>query len=146
MPRKEVGLSSNISWTIQKGSWAIHFVITGIIALLFTQFFGTNTGLQIGTITYNVISFIFFHWIVGDPFTLEYKGFTFWEQMASQLGESSSLKFLALYPIFLFLFVHRIVIWNKALFLTAFASLMFVVVPKLGFMHLKRVFGIKRYD
>jgi len=146
MAKKEVGLSSNISWTVQKGSWAIHFVITGIIGLFFTQFFGVNTGLQISTIAYNVISFIFFHWIVGDPFTIEYTGFTFWEQMAVQLGESSTLKFLALYPILLFLFVHRTVEWNFALFLIAFISLMFVVIPKLGFMHLKRIFGIKRYD
>lgn len=139
-------VSSNVSWTIHKGSWIIHFVITGLIALSLTQVFGKNYGLQISVICYNIISFMFFHWIIGDPFTSEYGDCTFWEQMALQLGESSSLKFLALYPVFLFLVVHRTVEWNRKLFFTAFISLMLVVVPKLGFMHMKRVFGIRRYD
>lgn len=146
MRHANLGLSCNVSWTIQRGSWAVHFLITGIISMFFTQFFGINYGLQISLITYNILSFIFFHWIVGDPFSCEFKQFTFWEQMACQLEESSTLKFLALYPIILFFFVHRIVVWNKVAFIVAFISLIFVVIPKLGFMHMKRVFGIKRYD
>lgn len=136
-------VSSNVSWTIQKGSWAIHFIVTGFIALFFVQMFGKNYGMQISVISYNIISFIFFHWIVGDPFTTEYRDYTFWEQMALQLGESSTLKFLALYPVFLFLLVHRIVVWDIKLLCLAFVSLILVVVPKLGFMHMKRVFGIR---
>lgn len=146
MPRRNSGISSNVAWTTHKGSWFIHFFITGLLMLLLIQFFGVNSGLQGTVIIYNVCSFIFFHWLIGDPFTAEYKEFTFWEQMAMQLEESSSLKFMALYPIFLFLFVHRLVTWNKILFCIAFISLLFVVVPKLGFMHMKRVFGIRRYD
>lgn len=144
--KNKTALSSNISWTIQKGSWAIHFIITLLITFLFNQMFGVNTGLQIAVITYNILSFIFFHWIVGDPFSTEYKQFTFWEQMASQLEESSSLTFLALYPILLFLLINRLVHWNITLFVLSFISLILVVIPKLGFMHMKRVFGIKRYD
>lgn len=139
-------LSSNVSWTIQKGSWAIHFIITILITFFFNQMFGVNTGLQMVVIAYNVISFIFFHWIVGDPFTTEFKQFTFWEQMASQLEESHSLTFLSLYPVLLFLLINRFVYWSLTLFILAFISLILVVVPKLGFMHMKRVFGIKRYD
>lgn len=148
MPKRriKVNVSQNVSWTLKKGSWVAHFLITGLITLLFTQMFGKNLGLQISVITYNVCSFIFFHWIIGDPFNADYKEYTFWEQMATQLEDSSSLIFMALYPIFLFLFVHRSVEWNTKLFFIAFISLMFVVIPKLGFMHMKRVFGIKRYD
>lgn len=138
-------VSSNISWTIQKGSWIVHFIVTGFITLFFTQMFGRNYGMQISVISYNIISFIFFHWIVGDPFATEYRDCTFWEQMALQLGESSTLKFLALYPVFFFLVVHRIVVWDVKLFFLAFVSLILVVVPKLGFMHMKRVFKIKRH-
>lgn len=148
MPKKnsKIGISSNVSWTIQKGSWLVHFVITGLITLLFTQAFGRNKGLQLALILYNCSSFLFFHWIVGDPFNSEYKDFTFWEQMNIQLEDSSSLTFMALYPIVLFFAVHRLVEWEKSLFFIASISLLFVVIPKLGFMHMKRVFGIKRYD
>ena len=142
----KIGISSNVSWTIQKGSWLVHFVITGLISLTFIQIFGRNKGLQLALISYNCISFLFFHWIVGDPFNSEYKDFTFWEQMTIQLEDSSSLTFMALYPVILFFAVHRSVEWEKPLFVIATISLLFVVIPKLGFMHMKRVFGIKRYD
>lgn len=141
-----VAISSNIAWTIEKGSWLAHIALTSLLAMLFSQILGKNTGLQVSVISYNISSFIFFHWIVGDPFSGSYEECTFWEQMALQLEQSSSLVFLALYPVVLFMIVHRIVIWDTRLLIVAGISLLFVVVPKLGFMHMKRVFGIKRYD
>jgi hypothetical protein len=42
--------------------------------------------------------------------------------------------------------VSRLITWNLRLFIVAIISLGFVVVPKLGFMHMKRVFGIKTHD
>lgn len=139
-------LSSNISWTLEKGSWIGHFAVTIIIGMFFTQILGKNKGLQLAIIVYNLVSFFFFHWIVGDPFSTENKGFTFWEQMSVHISVSSSLRFLALYPIFLFLLVNRLVEWSIALLIISLISLSLVVIPKLGFMHMKRVFGIRRYD
>lgn len=141
-----VNVSSNVSWTIQKGSWLIHFLVTGLLTLLFVQLLGKNLGLQWALISYNVGSFIFFHWIVGDPFNAEFKDCTFWEQMALQLGHSTSLKFMALYPVLFFMIVHQMVTWNMWLLVVAGITSLLVVIPKLGFMHMKRVFGIKRYD
>lgn len=141
-----LGLSSNISWTVQKGSWLSHIIITILLLLVFVQLLGKNLGLQYAVITYNVCSFIFFHWLIGDPFDSEYKDCTFWEQMAIQLGHSSTLKFMALYPVAFFMAVHSMVKWNKWLLIAAGISLTLVVIPKLGFMHMKRVFGIRRYD
>lgn len=141
-----INISSNVSWTVQKGSWMIQIIVTVLISMLFTQLFGSNLGLQVSTIFYNICSFIFFHWIIGDPFDTAYKECTFWEQMAIQLEDSSTLTFMALYPVLFFMFVHRMVVWNTKLFYIACISLTLVVIPKLGFMHMKRVFGIKRYD
>jgi len=141
-----VNVSSNISWTIQKGSWIAHIIITTLLSLLFVQLLGLNLGMQYAIITYNVCSFIFFHWIVGDPFNSDYKDCTFWEQMAIQLGHTSTLKFMALYPVAFFMIAHTIVTWNVWLLIVASITLALVVIPKLGFMHMKRVFGIKRYD
>lgn len=142
----KLGISSNISWTVQKGSSIAHVVITGLITLLFTKTFGKNKGLQLALIFYNFCSFLFFHWIIGDPFNAKFREFTFWEQMQAQLEDSSSLTFLSIFPIVLFFAVHRIVEWEKSLFIISSVTLLFVVVPKLGFMHMKRIFGIKRYD
>lgn len=143
---KKVVVSQNISWTIQKGSWLIHFVLTFLFWIVFSQIWGYSKGWQVSVICYNFITFFFFHWIVGDPFDTNYRGFTFWEQMAVQLGQTSTLKFMAIYPVLLFMFVNRLVDWDKKLLCIAVISLALVVVPKLGFMHLKRILGIRRYD
>lgn len=139
-------VSQNISWTIQKGSWIIHFILTALFWIVFSQIFGFSTAWQLTVITYNVITFIFFHWIVGDPFDASYRDFTFWEQMAVQLGQSSTLKFMSVYPVLLFMLVTRMVKWDAKLFCAAVISLVLVVVPKLGFMHMRRIFGIERHD
>ena len=140
-------LSQNISWTIQKGSWMIHFLITLLFWLTLVEVCGSKErAWQWTVVAYNLITFMFFHWLVGDPFNTEYRDFTFWEQMAVQLGQSSTLKFMAIYPVLLFMFVTRLVEWNTWIFLVAFASLVLVVVPKFGFMHMKRIFGIDRQD
>lgn len=147
MPKHpDVYLSQNVSWTIQKGSWVIHFLLTFIFWIMLSQIFGHTIGCQLTVIMYNVCTFIFFHWIVGDPFDNSYRDFTFWEQMSEQLQHSSTLIFMSIYPVILFMAASRAVIWNPKLLTIAVISLGFVVVPKLGFMHMKRVFGIKRHD
>lgn len=143
---KNTVVSQNISWTIQKGSWIIHFILTFIIWASLLQIFGSSKAWQLTVICYNTVTFIFFHWIVGDPFDTSYVEYTFWEQMADQLGQTATLKFMSAYPVLLFMFVNRIVNWSKPLLIIAFISLILVVVPKLGFMHMKRIFGIKRHD
>ncbi|KAI4291456.1 hypothetical protein PAPHI01_0730 [Pancytospora philotis] len=146
--REEKGMhvSQNISWTIQKGSWIIHFVLTGIFWASYSQLFGYAKAWQLTAITYNISTFIFFHWMIGDPFDATYRDFTFWEQMAVQLGQTSTLKFMAIYPVLLFMFVSRLVEWKVKYFIPGVISLVLVVVPKLGFMHMRRIFGIKRHD
>lgn len=144
--REKETVSQNISWTIQKGSWAIHFILTFVFWITLVELVGREWAWQLTVISYNIITFVFFHWIVGDPFSTEYRDFTFWEQMAVQLGQSSTLKFMAVYPVLLFMLVTRIVTWDIRLFCVAFISLLLVVVPKFGFMHMKRIFGIQRHD
>lgn len=143
---RNVCISQNITWTIQKGSWAVHFILTLLFWVILSQLFGYSMGSQLTVVFYNVLTFIFFHWIVGDPFTTEYREFTFWEQMAVQLGQSSTLRFMSIYPVLLFMLVNRLVTWNIKVFTVAIISLLLVVIPKLGFMHMKRVFGIDRHD
>lgn len=141
-----VSASQNISWTVEKGSWLVHFIITFVIWIILSEIVGSSQAWQLTVIIYNLITFIFFHWIVGDPFSTEFREFTFWEQMAVQLGHSSTLIFMSVYPVFLFMFASRMAEWSTKLFCVAVVSLILVVVPKLGFMHMKRLFGIKKHN
>lgn len=143
LKEKQLAISQNVSWTIQKGSWLIHFVMTGLFLVLYSQIFGFSKACQLTVITYNIATFIFFHLIVGDPFDNTYRNCTVWEQMAVQLNQSSTLKFMSTYPVLLFVLVTRLVEWSRVYFYIAFISLLFVVIPKLGFMHMRRLFGIE---
>ncbi|KAG0418628.1 hypothetical protein EQH57_0709 [Dictyocoela roeselum] len=139
------GLSQNIAWTITKGSWLTHIFLTLAINTLLSHIFGKNKGLQATILCYNIITFIFFHWILGDPFNSQYNNHTFWEQLTEQLENSpESLFFLGIYPIALFIFCNHVVDWDGILFYLCVASLGLVVLPKLEFMHLRRVLNFRR--
>ncbi|KAG0438934.1 hypothetical protein DMUE_2782 [Dictyocoela muelleri] len=139
------GLSQNIAWTITKGSWLTHIFLTISINTLFSNLFGKNKGLQTTIIVYNIITFIFFHWILGDPFNSQYNNHTFWEQLVEQLDNySESLLFLGVYPIVLFIICNHLVYWDSILFYLSVTSLGLVLIPKLGCMHLRRVFNLRR--
>ncbi|OQS55048.1 hypothetical protein EHP00_1808 [Ecytonucleospora hepatopenaei] len=143
---RNIYFSENISWALQKGSWILHFILTFIIYTIFEQLFNYNLSLQLTLISDNVLTFIFFHWIVGDPFDKNYREFTFWEQLSEQMEANSTLIFMSLYPIGLFMIVSRFVKWNLKLYFISLVTLILITVPKLSFMHMKRLFGVKRYD
>ncbi|EJW02276.1 hypothetical protein EDEG_03282 [Edhazardia aedis USNM 41457] len=137
------GVSENVSWTMQKGSFVTHFTVTILMILLFRTFFSSNLSWQLTVLSYNIVTFIFFHWLVGDPFDHNYCDYTFWEQMNEQLPKTSSIIFLCAFPVVLFAICNHVVQWGN-LFLPCVFSLCLVVVPKLGFMHRKRLFGMRR--
>lgn len=138
--------SDNIAWVLQKGSWILHFVLTFLIYTVLGQIVSYNKSLQLTLITYNIVTFIFFHWIVGDPFDKNYREFTFWEQLSEQIDANSTLIFMSVYPIILFTIVSRCVKWNIYLYIISLITLFLVTIPKLSFMHMKRIFGLRRYD
>lgn len=139
---KNSGLSQNIQWALQTKSWATHVLGTLGCLFLYLLFFDMNTGVQLTILTYNVTTFIFFHAIMGDPFDHRFKSCTFWEQMCEQVNNPRSLMFMSLYPCFLFALGSRLVEWNIVMFYLCVFSLCIVIIPKFGFMHMKRIFGI----
>lgn len=140
---KEI-ISDNISWTVQKGSWITHIVVTVLFLLVFRTLLNPNLAWQFTVLFYNFATFIFFHWIVGDPFDHDYYDCTFWEQMNEQLSATSSMVFLGAFPVVLFMMCNHLVVWGY-LFYPCIVSLGLVVIPKLGFMHKKRLFGIRDF-
>lgn len=146
MKINRVDVSENISWILQKGSWTIHLVLTLIIKLTFSLIVSENTSWQLTIIVYNLITFFFFHWKVGDPFSSEYFNCTFWEQLTEQCIDAFHVRFLALYPAILFIIVNKIVYWNIYLFVIYIITLLMVIIPKLRFMHLRRLFGYRSHN
>ncbi|RVD91762.1 ormdl family protein [Tubulinosema ratisbonensis] len=140
------GLSQNIAWTTFKGSCLIHPLVTASTSTLFAMILGWNLAMQLTVVFYNFITFIFLHWIIGDPFEDENCLLTFWEQMVEQIGSSDCMMFMLAYPCLLFVFTNWFVVWNDYLFFVAVFSLCLVVIPKLRFMHKKRLFGIRDFS
>jgi hypothetical protein len=143
MKINRVDVSENISWIFQKGSWFIHILLTLIIKLSLSLFVSENTSWQWCIILYNLITFYFFHWKVGDPFSQDYYNYTFWEQIVEQSEDTKQVRFLALYPAILFVIINKIIYWDNFLLYIYILTLIMVTVPKLSFMHHRRIFGLR---
>lgn len=143
---KPSGLSQNIAWTVHKGSFIAHISVVMIGHSILRFVFTKEMAYQVTPLLYNVITFVFFHLIVGDPFDTRFNDHSFWEQMVEQLGYGTTTIFFMVFPIVMFILINHLVVWNVYLFYLNILSLILVVVPKLGFMHRKRVFGLGRED
>lgn len=137
------GVSQNVSWIFQKGSYLTHMLVVFFINLIFRLFISTSLSIQLTVISYNIITFILFHWIKGDPFETKFEGYTFWEQVVEQLEFNNATLFLGLFPLLLFFISTYIIYWNEKLYIIGIISLFIVIIPKLGFMHRRRLFGIE---
>ncbi|WUR02310.1 Orm1-like membrane protein [Vairimorpha necatrix] len=141
-----VDMSENISWIFQKGSWFLHILLVVLLKLTIYQFSSENVSWQLSILFYNLITFYFFHWKVGDPFSQDFYNHTVWEQIVEQSDDALQVRFLALYPALLFVIVNKLVSWNYGILFVYFLSLLMVTIPKLSFMHMKRICGIRSYN
>lgn len=142
------GVTQNIAWTLHKGAFLSHFLIIFIGYLILRSLLDShNMALMILPLLYNISTLIFFHLIIGDPFysqicSSDYKNLTFWEQMVEQIGYKNSTMFFIICPIILYFLVNHLVLWNKIIHIFNLISLIIVLIPKCGFMHRKRMFGV----
>lgn len=140
---KKSGLSQNIAWTVHKGAIISHILIIFLGYLILRSLLDcNNTALMATPMLYNLITLIFFHLIVGDPFDSSFGALSFWEQMVEQIGYQSSTLFFMACPIVLYFIVSHVVEWNMIFYVLNILSLFLVVIAKCGFMHRKRVLGI----
>lgn len=140
---KPSGLSQNIAWTVHRGAFIAHILIIALGYFILRSLLNdSNLTLMLTPLFYNISTLIFFHLIVGDPFDPSYGGHSFWEQLIDQIGYHSSTIFFMACPIVLFFVVNHLVNWNVYLYGLNILSLIVVIIPKLGFMHRKRLFGI----
>ncbi|KAH9410640.1 ORMDL protein [Ordospora pajunii] len=141
---KNVDISQSIAWTPHKSSWLIHPLALALIHLTLSIAIDPNTSLQLALIIYNISTFILFHMIPGIPFNNRYSTHTFWEQLSEQLESSPGLIFISIFPIIAFFTISLVVYWRTAFLYACIASLALVIIPKFGFMHLKRMLSISK--
>lgn len=102
---------------------------------------------SLANLTYNVFSFIMFHWITGVPFELnqgEYEGLTLWEQIDGGDQFTRTRKFLLALPILFFLISTHFSYYDLPKFTVNIVACLINVVAKLPQMHKVRIFGINR--
>ena len=94
---------------------------------------------------HGVISFVCFHWIKGSPFIEDHGEFThltFWEQIDDQMQYTRARKFLAAFPLILFVIALDEGAWELAYVWLNLPITVIVMIAKLPFMHGVRIFGI----
>ncbi|KAH9385889.1 uncharacterized protein NEMAJ01_0785 [Nematocida major] len=126
----EAYISPNVEWSLEPSTWFGQTLLTGTVWFILTQIFTKQVAWSLTIWLYNIVTFVFFHAILGDPFNPDFSGLTFWEQLMIQLKGSSGMSFFTLFPIMLFLCAARLAKFNNALFVVNFLSLVFVVLPK----------------
>jgi hypothetical protein len=137
---KDINVSQTVAWTLHRGSWIIHVLILVLIRASFSIFLSADAAWQLSLVIYNLATFVFFHLISGDPFNDEFSNCTFWEQLSLQLEDSSGLVFISIFPLLSFIVISYFTRWNAIMLWMCSISLFVVTLPKLGFMHLRRLF------
>ncbi|GAB7341349.1 hypothetical protein MBLNU457_7610t1 [Dothideomycetes sp. NU457] len=134
----------NSEWVNAKGAWVIHFVLIGLLKIIFdivpniTQ----ETSWTLTNIFYMVGSFIMFHWVRGVPFEFNagaYDNLNMWEQIDSGDQYTPTKKFLLMVPILLFLVSTHYTHYDLTYFMVNFLATLMVVVPKLPALHRMRI-------
>ncbi|ORX88352.1 putative unfolded protein response protein Orm1 [Basidiobolus meristosporus CBS 931.73] len=136
----------NSSWVNYKGIWVFNIILIVALKVLFGVFPGISkeASWTLTNLTYNIISFVIFHWIIGIPFEFNqgaYDELTLWEQMDNGAQFSPSKKYFTAAPILLFLLGIHYTHYDGTTFLINITALTVNLVGKLPAMHRVRLFG-----
>ena len=139
----------NADWLNLRGTWLTHLIMATLLRLLFGMIPGASRELAwtLTNLTYNLVTFLLLHWLVGTPFDLnqgEYGALTLWEQIDGGRQFTPTRKFLTAFPIVLFLVSTHYSRYDLVTFGINFGVLVIQLVAKLPAMHLVRIFGINR--
>lgn len=126
-------ISPNVEWSLEPSTWFGQTLLTFTAWFIFSQIFSVQMSWTLTIVIYNLVTFVFFHAIIGDPFNQEYAHFTFWEQLEDQLDDSNARTFFLTFPIVLFLIGARFGRFSNVYFFVSLISVLLVVVPKLPF-------------
>eukprot|EP01028_Stygiella_incarcerata_P000662 TRINITY_DN10_c0_g1_i1.p1 TRINITY_DN10_c0_g1~~TRINITY_DN10_c0_g1_i1.p1 ORF type:complete len:154 (-),score=26.17 TRINITY_DN10_c0_g1_i1:413-874(-) len=146
-----VDLNPNTEWLHRKRAWAVYASIVYSIRLMLAAFdISCESAWTMVNVGHAIITFILFHWIKGTPFEdwLKEQGkfdkYTFWEQIELGRQYTPTKKFLTYVPIHLGLVSVYFTHTSSALLVINVAFALVIVVAKMPWMHLVRLFGINQ--
>merc|ERR1711991_855620 len=120
--------ASASSSTSSKGSWT----------LLQPGLFSTS---------HAFVTFVTWHWMKGTPFAFnqgEYDDLTQWEQIDDGEQFTTTRKFFTATPVVLFLISCHYAHFSTTQFAINVVAVGFCLIPKLPYMHKKRILGINK--
>ncbi|KAK9767401.1 sphingolipid homeostasis protein orm1 [Basidiobolus ranarum] len=137
----------NSSWVNYKGIWIFNFILIVALKILFGIIPGISSEASwtLTNLSYNLTSFVVFHWIIGIPFEFNQgvcDDLTLWEQMDNGVQFSPSKKYFTAAPILLFLLSTHYTHYAGSTFLINIAALIVNLIGKLPAMHRVRLFGV----
>ncbi|KAK9727645.1 sphingolipid homeostasis protein orm1 [Basidiobolus ranarum] len=137
----------NSSWVNYKGVWVFNFILIFFLKVFFVIIPGISveTSWTLTNLTYNIISYAVFHWIIGVPFEFNQGAcdeLTLWEQMDNGTQFSPSKKYFTAAPIILFLLGIHYTHYDGIMFIVNLTALTINLIGKLPAMHRVRLFGI----
>lgn len=146
-------LNPNAYWMNSKGAWITYICLIVLLhlCLLAMPWFGTDMAWTLTNFLHGFAMYIYFHHVKGLPF--DSTNFdpdcsfrlTLWEQLDDGKQYTDTRKFLICVPIVLFIVVSFYTKHEWTFFLINFIVLMFNLIPKLPYLHKKRLFGINKY-
>ncbi|XP_075253080.1 ORM1-like protein 2 [Convolutriloba macropyga] len=146
-------LNPNAYWMNSKGAWVTYvcLIIMMHLCLLAMPWFGTDMAWTLTNVIHGVAMYVYFHHVKGLPFdSTNFEPdcsfrLTLWEQLDDGKQYTDTRKFLICVPIVLFIIVSFYTKHEMVFFLVNFIVLMFNLIPKLPYLHKKRLFGINKY-
>ncbi|KAI5191168.1 hypothetical protein NECID01_1337 [Nematocida sp. AWRm77] len=123
-------ISPNVEWSLEPSTWIGQTLLVATGWFIFYQLSSKTIAWSCTIVLYNIITFLFFHAILGDPFNQEYSSLTFWEQLMIQLEGSSGMIFFTVFPILLFLCGVRFSNYSTVALVINSISLVIVLLPK----------------
>lgn len=141
----------NATWVNYKGAWTIHFVVIGLIKIIYDLFPGISTELSwtLTNFTYVFGSYLMFHYVTGIPWEFNagaYDNLTMWEQIDNGDQYTPAKKFLLGVPIGLFLISTHYTQYDLTLFTLNCLACLLLVIPKLPSSHRLRIILFSNED
>ncbi len=140
----------NTEWLDTRGTWFTSLLLVVLLRALFAAVprLSPEAAWTLTNLSYNLFTFLFFHWLQGAAFDDgsqdAARGLTLWEQIDGGEPYTPARKFLAVFPVALFIVSTHYTRYDLATFALNFGVLVVQLVAKMPAMHGVRILGINR--
>ncbi|KNC46747.1 unfolded protein response Orm1 [Thecamonas trahens ATCC 50062] len=143
-------VNPNSTWINGRGFWIFYLCLIGgfrFFLYLLQGFMASTTAWTLFNVLHTMTTFVTWHWMKGTPFEHnqgEFKEFTLWEQLDDEVQFTTTRKFFTAVPVVLFLISCHYAHFTTTQFVINVVAVGFALIPKLPYMHRKRILGINK--